>query len=583
MASAFLLSLESVTGGRSGEHTRRVLEIIACLSPEGVPREVLYRIAENDGANLTESVIDQTLESCVGSSLLQWSEDGHLVIMHRLTARVMREAAIAKGRLNDVLADCAALLEGQTIPEDQAWSQRDFGAQLASQIEALWTAAGHLLDNGAVRGAGELVDRLLSLRFWSVRQLWKSADLAFAVRLGEQVVADSSRVKGDADPRSITAAFNLALCYESAGRLRQAIPLLERVAESQEELHGAASAETLEAKQQLAAALRSAGRIHDAMQMFEQVLPAREEVLGDAHRATIATRIDLAGTYESVGRLAEAIPLFEAGLQQRIAVLGDLHSHTLSARKHLAAAYESAGRTQEAIDLFQTTLAQRQSVLGVDHPHTLISWNDLAHAYESNGRLDDANLLYRQNAEDRTRILGQDHPDTISSWDDLAFSAFLLGQLDTAEQICCDVSARANAILGEGHPNAINLLSTSAWCRLANDAPSDAVDRFSKVFVARQHLLGDEYPDSIVARHDLGIAQFLMSNTHGAFESLARAKSDFERILGADHPITQNVTMNASMLRSLPQATRVRWVDIRDSVKIPRWRPGRRIVKRPLD
>lgn len=581
VASAFLLAIESARAGDPAGDLERTLQVIATLSPEGIPRKILYSMLDEDGTPVTEAHVDEVLESCVGSSLLLWSEGGDLVIMHRLIGRVLREAMARSGKLTGMLSSAVDLLEAHIFPERRAWAEREFGGHLASQIEAAWDAAQGQL--GGDDQAKTVVDQILQLRFWSVRQLWKAADLTLAVRLGERVLADCARARGDEDLQTLTACFNLAVAYESSGSLDKAITLLERVAEKRKERIGDVHADTLAAEHQLAAAHRSAGHIHEAMKLFELVLPKRQQLFGALHPDTISTQIDLAGTYESVGRLGDAIPLFEVGLRDRVAVLGDRDSHTLSARKHLAGAYESAGRFKDAIELFEQTLADRQSVLGVDHPHTLISWNDLAHAYEADGRLDDAELLYKQNVDDRVRALGHDHPDTISSFNDLAYVEFLLSNLGSAERICSEAASRAEHILGPDHPNTVNLMSTSAWCLLGRNAVDEATDRFREVLASRERMLSEDYPDTIASTHDLGVAEFMSGNRGGAFDLLQRAQYRFERILGADHPITNTVTNNLAILTSFPWSRKPIWSDISSGVKIPRWRPGRRIVKRPLD
>jgi tetratricopeptide (TPR) repeat protein len=75
-----------------------------------------------------------------------------------------------------------------------------------------------------------LTETLLPLRSWVI---WCLNDLgdsfAQAIEYGQDLVADCERVLGQTHPDTLTSRSNLAVAYQGAGRLDEAIPLYERV------------------------------------------------------------------------------------------------------------------------------------------------------------------------------------------------------------------------------------------------------------------------------------------------------------------------------------------------------------------
>jgi tetratricopeptide (TPR) repeat protein len=370
-AAALALSIDSLAQDDPTGEATRVIGIMSVLSPDGVRIDLLQAMAVGENGNSSSYVIDDAIERCTRHCLLTWSVLDDALVMHRLTARVLRERAAMAETLHDPVTEALTLLESRLFDESQAWARRDFGAHLVAQIEALWETAAEEPDtNSAVRA--------LRMREWAVRQLLAAADLTRAVDIGRRCLADCERVLGADHPDTLTSRNNLAYAYWSAGRLGEAIP------------------------------------------EFERCLADRERVLGADHPDTLTTRNNLAGAYESAGRLGEAIPEFERCLADRERVLGADHPQTLTTRNNLASAYESAGRLKEAIGLYERCLADRERVLGADHPQTLTSRNNLAYAHASVGRLGEAIPEFERCLADCERVLGADHPQTLTTRNNLA-------------------------------------------------------------------------------------------------------------------------------------------------------------------
>ncbi|GLX92946.1 tetratricopeptide repeat protein [Herbidospora sp. NBRC 101105] len=175
---------------------------------------------------------DRLLADLADTSLITFSEDGATVLMHRLTSRVLRERAghhttVDSGddekadRLVQVLDSAVGLLHrfNTHIPDGAAtWAARPAVEMLVEQTTPLRTLATTL---------GDPSDLLLSLRSWCGSYLEDLADLARAIPLLEQTLADLERVLGGDYPDTLTSRNDLTHAYQAAGHLGRAIPLHE--------------------------------------------------------------------------------------------------------------------------------------------------------------------------------------------------------------------------------------------------------------------------------------------------------------------------------------------------------------------
>lgn len=166
-AAALLLNVQTAEGDPAGL-TGRVLRSIAMLSADGVPRHLLGGLAEaGDGG---DGATDAVVARCVAASLLTWSVGKDALIMHRLLSRVLRERDRTTGTYDDTVGAVLDLLEPYFFDEDQGWARRYEGADLADQVQAMWTA-------GSSTERDDLIERQLRARTWVVQQLRVAADL----------------------------------------------------------------------------------------------------------------------------------------------------------------------------------------------------------------------------------------------------------------------------------------------------------------------------------------------------------------------------------------------------------------------
>ena len=420
---AIALAIHNVEAQADSRLTRLIMGLMSVLSAEGVDRSLLAGLAAAPTSGpyvlsppTSNEAIDQALGRLAGGSILTRSETGQVFSMHRLVGRVIRERDETDGESLAILRTAIDLLRGLEFPEEEGWLHREAGSQLVGQIIAVWTTCSRLTDPQL----REVIESVISLRNWSVRQLTVAADLSRAVSLAVTVLSDCERLLGLEHPDTLTSRGNLAEAYRSAGRLREAISLHDRNLADRERLLGPEHPDTLTSRGNLAEAYRSAGRLREAISLHDRNLADRERLLGPDHPSTLAARNDLGQAYWWAGRLRQAVTLFERNLADSERLLGPDHPSTLAARNNLAGAYLRAGRLHRAIALFRRASSDRERLLGPDHPDTLIARDNLATAYRSAGRLREAISLHERVIADGERLLGPDHPDTLIARDNLA-------------------------------------------------------------------------------------------------------------------------------------------------------------------
>ncbi len=406
VAAALLLSVADAERMDPGSLPGRLLRVTACLSPDGVPRDLLA------GLPAGQREIDMALTRCTDGSILSWSDSGEVVIMHRLLGRVLRERDLSAGRWPQTVTAVLDLLEPVLFPETDAWARRQEGSRLAAQLEAAWDAASGL-GTEVLRPA--LLARLLAARTWSVRQLLRAADLGRATSLGKRGAAACATLLGTHHLVTLDARAVLGEVYLAAGEVAASITEFEQVLSGRERTLGDEDPATLVARNDLAAAFTRMSRLGEAITMHEMVAATRELVLGPDDPDTLLSWSNLAFTYWLAGRLGEAIELGRRSVAARERVLGAVHPDTLLSRNNLGVAYMDAGRSAEAIAEHERTLRDRQAALTADHPDTLYSSSNLARAYTAAGRHAEAVALHERTLQAREEVLGPDHPNTVAS------------------------------------------------------------------------------------------------------------------------------------------------------------------------
>jgi eukaryotic-like serine/threonine-protein kinase len=202
---------------------------------------------------------------------------------------------------------------------------------------------------------------------------WEKSDAQW------RAVLDAARQR---DPQSAGASYaqgQLAHILRHRGRSdAEVLEMAESAAKGLERTLGPDDAHTLAALSNLALAYQAAGKLPEAIALLERVRDAQIAKLGPDDRDTLTTLVNLASAYLSAGRLPEAITLLERVRDAQIAKLGPDDRDTLATLVNLASAYHRAGRFPEAITLLERVRDAEITKLGPDHPDTLLTLQCLA-------------------------------------------------------------------------------------------------------------------------------------------------------------------------------------------------------------
>ncbi|WP_203959100.1 tetratricopeptide repeat protein, partial [Sphaerisporangium siamense] len=299
-AEAVILSLAHIGRGRAVRLERGLLDLLAVLSPAGVPRLWLHRAVQLGLAGEVSGDIARRVDAAIGRlaepSLVTLSVDGSTVTMHRFVQRVLRDAARVNEDLDAIFARAGQLVADRSVDSARVSLDRPQMEAFVQQAAALWLNANH----PASDSPRSVIDKALVLQNQAGMYLEAVGDLSRAVPVFEQTLTDRRRVLGEDHPTTLTSRNNLAHAYQLAGQLDKAISL------------------------------------------YEQTLTDRRRVLGEDHPTTLTSRNDLAGAYTMAGQFDRAIPLYEQNLTDRRRVLGEDHPTTLTSRNNLAHAYTMA-------------------------------------------------------------------------------------------------------------------------------------------------------------------------------------------------------------------------------------------------
>ncbi|MFC8529240.1 tetratricopeptide repeat protein [Nocardia sp. NPDC057227] len=476
------------------ERVRWLVGVLAMLSPDGVEAALLER--------KPDPVTGVAIGRCVEGSLLSWATGGRVLVMHRLTGRVVRERALAAGTLDGLIDAAATLLEPHLFDRSEAFQRRGDGTRLIDHIETL---TGHAAGLPTLSPATDAA--VLATRRWAIGHLIGAADLRRAISYAEHAVTDHQRVLGDDHPDTLTTRHNLAYAYQTAGRVGEAIELYERLLTDRRRVLGDDHPNTLATRHNLAGTYETAGRVGEAIELYERVLTDNRRVLGDDNPNTLITRNQLAGAYETAGRVGEAIELYERLLTDRRRVLGDDHPNTLTTRNNLAFAYRAAGRVGEAIELYERLLTDNRRVLGDDHPNTLTTRHNLAFAYRAAGRVGEAIELYERVLTDRRRVLGDDHPNTLTTRHNLAGTYETAGRVGEAIELFERVLTDRRRVLGDDHPNTLTTRNNLAYTYETAGRVGEAIELYERLLTDNRRVLGDDHPNTLTTRDQLAAAR----------------------------------------------------------------------------
>jgi tetratricopeptide (TPR) repeat protein len=455
LAEAVLLSLGGVRDqGDIGKMCIALIEIVSVLPPDGVPRVLLHTAASCralaricPSGTMSDTAVDEALGRLGGSSLVAFSVDGEHVRAHPLVMRVVREK-MTQDRLGIICQAVSSALIEHAKSVRETWKQfpvRELVEQISAAYEYMESLTGP--------PDGDLTRSKLQLRLERARFLDDLGDSpAQAIEVGDKLLKDAERELGARDPFTLTCRHNLAIAYQQAGRLSEAVTLYEQNLTERERILPKQDPDTLTSRNNLATAYHDAGRLSEAMKLYEQNLKDRERILGVDDPDTMASRNNLATAYQDDERVEEAIPLHEKNLPAKLRTLRAGLYDALSQPDGPAVFQREMDHGSQVKLLHERTRADGRRTIGAGHPDSLGYLNNLATAYLDAGRIREAAFFLECTCEEKEKELGPNHPSTLISKSNLAIAYLKMGHTQQATGLLAGALTDCEDILGSDHP-----------------------------------------------------------------------------------------------------------------------------------
>jgi len=125
---------------------------------------------------------------------------------------------------------------------------------------------------------------------------------------------------------------------------------------------------TLTSMNNLALGYQAAGKLDQALPLYEETLKLSKAKLGADHPDTLNSMHNLAGGYKEAGKLDQALPLYEETLKLQKAKLGADHPDTLLSMGSLGKAYCDAKQGEKATPLLLEFIAGERKRAPKDDP-----------------------------------------------------------------------------------------------------------------------------------------------------------------------------------------------------------------------
>ena len=454
-AAALALSLDHAAGDDPSGLTGRTLDLMSVLSPRGVGFTLLAALMEADGND--PLAFDEALQQCTRRTLLSWSALEDVLVMHRLTARVIRERAATTGALDEIVEVAADKLDTliQSM-ETLTFDSVTLMPQIGAHVEALWAITAERRGHPA-RKCLELRVRIGGAHLMGPNGPGMQSFAQYP-QYAHRLVADCERMFGGDHPATVRARLALAGLDSSTtdGAGPNEIDLDPVLADCKRIL-GEHDPSSLRWRIDLATAALVIVETPDDELLALAAHTLREGLGSASTLQTITLTTSLADAYRASGSPTAAIDLLERACTRNEDVSGNAGNATVLLKPALAQALASDGRTDEALAVLDPTLA-RSRESGWSGPATLHAAYVVVQILTDAHRFDAAVEASTRYVTDTRDALGPDHYITIMAEGLRAVSYFSAGRHLDAFELLKGTLAKADATLGREHMLTVQIL-----------------------------------------------------------------------------------------------------------------------------
>ncbi len=260
----------------------------------------------------------------------------------------------------------------------------------------------------------------------------------------------------------------------------------------------------------------------DALKHFEQAVKIAEG-FGEKDARLAGSLDHLGAIYSQQKQYAKAEPLFKRAIAIIEAARDPGHTDLIITLQNLATVYRETGKLDDAEVLYKRTQAIVEATFGKDDERVATALNNLAALEGLRNRHDKVAALLEQALAIRASKLGAESPVVAQTCADLGNTYFRLQKLDDAEKHY----TRSLAIqkkLAPGKQAEYDALGRLAQLLEFRKKFADALPLRKRMLEVLEANVGKDHAQ-------VGVAAYLLGNTHAALEQNTEAEVLFQRAL----------------------------------------------------
>ena len=361
------------------------------------------------------------------------------------------------------------------------------------------------------------------------RVLTSRGDHHEAEKLLRSALASSQNLEAEHDSVKLLSELSSVLALQ--GEYEQA----ERLLEQAMAIQAKSGVENQELSRDFAELLTHQGKHSEAETLLRRVLRLQEVTPGIEHTSYSRSQISLAKVLLEQGKHREAERILRASLamNEKLGRIGLTHSRVLH---ELGRALLEQGNYAAAEDSLRKALAAKERVLGKNNVSYASSLQELGRVLVRQGKVNEAEPFFRQSAAIKKGRFGDDHIIYAKSLYELAQALVYGEKYAEAETVWRQVLSIEEGVLGHEHPDLVDTLDYLADA-VALQGRAVEAERILRRALRIAETAHDEQRAAPVLSA-LAQTQDAMGRRDAA-DTARRALDALSRVLGEDHPFTQ--------------------------------------------
>ncbi|MGH3244090.1 MAG: FxSxx-COOH system tetratricopeptide repeat protein, partial [Spirillospora sp.] len=557
-AAVLDISLETLLVGRHGRALRRLVELFAFLSPEGISRPLLYSHAMLDALRAAD---DSFTDSTVLDALLVRARRlGFLVVDHDRDGQILTHRLVQQLVQDNLSPDDRAERRAETLRILAAYCPPDGEVDQVYHREPLAELQRHLphtgdwdTEEGAWNCTDERVRRWLVIQVRFLRLAGDRGSAEEGRRIAETLLA---RWPAD-DPMTVRVRIDFAHLIRFDDP-RRATELFTTALGQQRRNLGIHHPATLMTARGRGAVLRLEGAYNEAYDNDVATWRQIRRVFGENHPLTASATGNLVLSEILVGHYEDALDR-ELSLQDRLVrVSGDRDVKVLASRIVAGILLRELGRYEESADVLQSTLTTLEEIYPENALNRLSAQRELALARllrpDTDSDVDTASAgqLIHKILPIYTRTYGESHAHTLACRIAEGIWARRSGDDAGAAEIMERCRDRYREVYrADDHPFALLAQSNLALCVLT-DRPAEALELGHEAMEGLASRLDSDHPFVLLAQLNYGTqlgGTDEPRDLDGAVELLEQAHAGYTALLGHEHPAVTIAAQNLGEVR----------------------------------